>query len=326
MKKEFKMQTLGIVVPCYNEEAALPETARRLSLLLEDIQNKGKIGADSRVYFVDDGSSDATWQIICGLSETYPFVRGMKLSRNQGHQSALLAGLMHARGDCLISIDADLQDDLAAIESMLDAYAAGADIVYGVRKSRKSDAFFKRWTAEWYYRILAAMGVEVVFNHADYRLMSRRSVDALREFGEVNLFLRGIIPKLGFNTATVYYDRSERIAGESKYPLRKMLALALQGVTSFSVFPLRVITFLGFLISAISLLVVGWVLWVRFVAGEAVPGWSSIVLPMSLLGGIQLLSLGVIGEYLGKIYMETKQRPRYFIQEVVARDNPDSEE
>ncbi|WP_367026973.1 glycosyltransferase family 2 protein [Methylococcus sp. ANG] len=315
------MRTLGIVVPCFNEEEALPETARRLAVLLEDLQDKGKIGPDSRVYFVDDGSRDASWQTIRGLAETYGFVRGMKLSRNQGHQSALLAGLMHARGDCLISIDADLQDDLAAIESMLDAHAAGADIVYGVRKSRKSDSLFKRWAAEWYYRILALMGVEVVFNHADYRLMSRRAIDALREFGEVNLFLRGIIPKLGFNTATVYYDRAERIAGESKYPLRKMLGLALQGVTSFSVFPLRVITFLGFLISAVSFLVVCWVLWVRFVAGEAVPGWSSILLPMSLLGGIQLLSLGVIGEYLGKIYLETKRRPRYFIQEVVARDD-----
>ena len=233
------MRNIGVVIPCHNEAPVLRETTRRLAVLLQGLTAKGKISSGSKVYFVDDGSRDETWKIICDSAQHHPFVEGIKLSRNRGHQSALLAGLMHAKGDCLISIDADLQDDLSAIEEMVDAYAAGNDIVYGVRKARDSDTLFKRFSAELYYRILAMMGVEIVFNHADFRLMSRRAIDALREFGEVNLFLRGIIPQLGFNSAIVHYDRVERFAGESKYPLSKMLSLAVQGITSFSVFPLE---------------------------------------------------------------------------------------
>jgi glycosyltransferase involved in cell wall biosynthesis len=315
------MKKIGVVIPCHNEALVLPETTRRLAILLQGLNAKDKISSESKVYFVDDGSSDETWNIICDAAEHHPFVEGIKLSRNRGHQSALLAGLMHAKGDCLISIDADLQDDLSAIEKMVDACAAGSDIVYGVRKGRDSDTPFKRFSAELYYRILAAMGVEIIFNHADYRLMSRRAIDALREFGEVNLFLRGIIPQLGFNSAIVHYDRAERFAGESKYPLSKMLSLAVQGITSFSVVPLRIITTVGLLISVLSFGIGLWALWLRLFTEQAIPGWTSTVLPMYLLGGIQLFSLGVIGEYLGKIYLETKRRPRYFIEDFISHNS-----
>lgn len=311
------MLTLAIVVPCYNEQEVLPETTRRLALLLEGLIGRRKIGAASCVYYVDDGSRDGTWRIIEELSRAHGFLRGIKLSRNRGHQNALVAGLLSADGDAIISVDADLQDDLGAIEAMLDAHAAGADIVYGVRKRRTTDTLFKRFTAEGYYRILAAMGVEIVFNHADYRLMSRRAIEALRGFDEVNLFLRGIIPQLGFPSSIVYYDRSERYAGESKYPLRKMLAFALQGVTSFSAFPLRMITFLGLAIAAFSFAITLWAVGIRFLGSSAVPGWASTVVPIYFLGGIQLFCIGIIGEYLAKIYMETKRRPRYVIDRIV---------
>ena len=316
------MKQIGIVIPCHNEELVLPETTQRLALLLHGLNAKGKISSASKVYFVDDGSQDQTWKIICGSAELHPFVEGIKLSRNRGHQSALLAGLMHAKGDCLISIDADLQDDLSAIEEMVDAHVAGSDIVYGVRRGRQSDTPFKRFSAELYYRILAVMGVEIIFNHADFRLMSRRAIDALRDFGEVNLFLRGIIPQLGFNSAIVHYDRAERFAGESKYPLSKMLGLAIQGITSFSIVPLRIITTIGLLISILSFAIGLWAFWLRLFTQQAIPGWASTVLPMYLLGGIQLFSLGVIGEYLGKIYIETKRRPRYFIEECISHKSP----
>lgn len=312
------MAELSIVIPCYNEEEVLPETARRLAALLAELRDKGKIGASSSVWFVDDGSKDRTWQVIEQLAVTRPFVRGIKLAHNRGHQNALLAGLFTAGGDVLISVDADLQDDLGAIEAMLDANATGADIVYGVRRSRTRDTFLKRFTAEGYYALLSAMGVEIVFNHADYRLMSRRTIEALREYREVNLFLRGIIPQLGFPSSIVYYDRAERFAGESKYPLRKMLAFAIQGITSFSATPLRWITGLGFGISAASFAITLWALWVRvFHSAEAVPGWASTVVPVYFLGGIQLLSIGIIGEYLAKIYMETKRRPRFTVEKIV---------
>jgi glycosyltransferase involved in cell wall biosynthesis len=311
------MVTLAIVVPCYNEQEVLGETTRRLAELLKDLNARGRIEPSSCVYYVDDGSRDGTWQLVEDLCREHQFVRGIKLSRNRGHQNALVAGLLHAKGDVVISVDADLQDDLGAIDSMLQAHAAGADIVYGVRRRRTTDTPFKRLTAEGYYRILAAMGVEVVFNHADYRLMSRRAVDALREFDEVNLFLRGIIPQLGFPSSVVYYDRGERFAGESKYPLRKMLAFALQGVTSFSAFPLRVITTLGVLISALSFAITLWALGVRLFGSSSVPGWASTVVPIYFLGGIQLLCIGIIGEYLAKIYLETKRRPRYIIDKII---------
>lgn len=311
------MIRLGIVVPCYNEEAVLPETMARLGALVSALVASGKVSADSSVYYVDDGSRDGTWAIIAEAAAGNTAVRGLKLSRNRGHQNALLAGLERAEGDAIISVDADLQDDLGVIEKMIDLEAGGADIVYGVRENRTTDTLFKRMTAELYYRILASMGVQIVFNHADYRLMTRRALDALASFGEVNLFLRGIIPQLGFTTATVSYARSERFAGESKYPLRKMLALAANGITSFSVVPLRMIAALGFLISLFSAAMIGWILIGKFFLGSVVPGWASSVVPIYMLGGIQLLCIGVIGEYVGKIYLETKRRPRFFIQDQV---------
>lgn len=308
---------LGIVVPCYNEEQALTETVTRLLLLFERLADSGKIIDTSTVYLVDDGSTDGTWRLIERLARTHAAVCGIKLSRNCGHQNALLAGLLIAEGDTLVSIDADLQDDVNAIERMVDEHARGADIVYGVRRGRETDTAFKRTSARMFYRLLQAMGAECVADHADFRLLSRRAVDALRGFKEVNLFLRGIVPLLGANTAVVYFDRAERFAGESKYPLRKMLALALDGVTSFSSFPLRLISFIGFALFAGSLLISGWVVWTKFFTANAVPGWASTLLPLYFLGGIQILCIGVIGEYLGKVYMEAKARPRYFIEQLV---------
>jgi len=312
---------LSIVIPCYNEETALPETARRLLLLLSELRLRGEVSHDSALYIVDDGSKDETWRLVEKLAAVDSRVEGLKLSRNYGHQSALLAGLFHAPGDVLISIDADLQDDPEAIRQMLAAHREGAEIVYGVRRSRNADSVFKRVTAESYYRILAALGAEVIFNHADYRLLSRRTINALRQFEETNLFIRGIIPRLGFPTATVFYDRSERCAGESKYPLTRMFALAVDGVTSFSAKPLRLITIAGMMISLLSFAAGGWALWARLVTANVVPGWASTLVPMFFLGGVQLLSLGVIGEYIAKIYSETKRRPRYFIERL-ARNAP----
>jgi glycosyltransferase involved in cell wall biosynthesis len=308
---------LDIVVPCYNEEEVLPVTAQRLGALLERLQRSGKCSADSRIYFVDDGSRDRTWSIIESLATADGRVHGIKLSRNRGHQSALVAGLLSARGDLVVSIDADLQDDESVIEQMVDRCAEGFAIVYGVRDDRSADTAFKRFTAEGYYRLMSWMGVDLIFNHADFRLMTRSAIDALREFEEVNLFLRGIIPQLGFRTSTVAYRRAERFAGESKYPLSKMLALAIQGVTSFSTFPLRVITVLGLAISVLSLGLGGWALAIKLFSNAALPGWASTVVPMYFLGGVQLLSLGIIGEYIAKIYMETKRRPRYIIEKTI---------
>jgi glycosyltransferase involved in cell wall biosynthesis len=312
---------LAVVVPCYNEQEVLPETTRRLSALLQRMVQAGQVDPRSRIWYVDDGSRDATWSLIdAAASAPGSVVRGLKLSRNRGHQIALLAGLLGARGDVLISVDADLQDDLEAIPAMLERHAAGCDIVYGVRRSRTRDTAFKRLTAEGYYRLLDRLGVEVVFNHADYRLMSRRAVEALRAFPETNVFLRGIVPQLGFPTAVVEYDRAERFAGDSKYPLRKMLALAWQGVTSFSAVPLRAITTLGLLVSLGSLGLAFWALFVRLFTAEAVPGWASIVIPLFFLSGVQLLSLGVIGEYVAKVFVETKRRPLYFIDRVAGHE------
>jgi glycosyltransferase involved in cell wall biosynthesis len=309
------MIKLGIVVPCYNEEQVLSETIARLRALLTELYKANKISADSAVWLVDDGSRDNTWGLIRAIATEDSRIRGIKLSRNRGHQSALLAGLETAEGDALISIDADLQDDLAVIEKMVDLHIAGVDIVYGVRESRRADSIFKRATAEFYYRFLSRMGVQIVFNHADYRLMSRRAIKSLTAYSEVNLFLRGIIPQLGYTTAIVAYDRNERFAGESKYSLRKMIGLAVDGVTSFSVVPLRLIAGLGLLISLFSLFMIVWVILGKVLLHSVIPGWASSVVPIYLLGGIQLLSVGVIGEYVGKIYLETKRRPRYFIEE-----------
>ena len=308
---------VAIVVPCFNEEEVLAETTRRLGDVIRGLAARGKIAAEGSVCFVDDGSSDGTWTLIESLARAHPFVRGIKLSRNHGHQNALLAGLFCAEGDVVISVDADMQDDPVAIESMLDAYRGGSEIVYGVRRDRSADSLFKRFTAEGCYKVLRLMGVEVVFNHADYRLLSRRAIDELREYREVNLFLRGIIPQLGFATSTVHYDRASRFAGQSKYPLRSMLSFAWQGITSFSAAPLRLITTLGVLVSLGSFAFTLWALWIRLYSPDAVPGWASTVLPIYFLGGIQLLCIGIIGEYLAKIYMETKGRPRYHVEKTI---------
>lgn len=306
---------LVIVVPCFNEQEVLPETMLRLNVLQEKLVAAGKVRADSRTCYVDDGSRDRTWEFIEAGAANDGRISGIKLSRNRGHQNALIAGLMNVDdADIVVSIDADLQDDVAAIERMVDAYLSGHDIVYGVRNLRTSDSVLKRATAEWYYRLLALMGVDVVFNHADFRLMSRRALDALKDYHETNLFLRGIVPTLGYPSTVVMYERHERFAGESKYPLRKMLALAADGITSSSPVPLRIIAGLGLVVFLASVLVSCWVLWVRLFTNNAVPGWASSVLPMYFLGGAQLLSIGVLGEYTAKLYMEIKGRPRYLIE------------
>lgn len=304
---------LSIVVPCYNEESVLSETCAQLERVLHDLIASGEIMPSSEIMLVDDGSTDTTWQLIEEHAQRSPFIRGIGLSRNRGHQTALLAGLAAVSGDAIISIDADLQDDISVIADMVSVFNGGADIVYGVRNCRTSDTRSKRLTAEFYYRFLAAIGVEVVFNHADYRLLSRRARDALMQYEERNLFLRGIIPQLGFPSATVHYERAERFAGESKYPLRRMLSFAWQGVTSFSIMPLRLITAVGFFVSIASVIVALWALWMRLSSESSVPGWASTVIPLYFLGGIQMLFIGVLGEYLGKIYMEVKRRPRYFV-------------
>lgn len=308
---------LAIVVPCYNEEEVLPETNRRLLDLLTRMQAAGSIAADSAIHYVDDGSRDLTWALIESLAAADPRVHGIKLSRNRGHQAALMAGLLTVQGDALVSIDADLQDDVNVIEKMVAEFAGGAEVVYGVRDSRESDTVFKRNTALAYYGLMRKMGVDLVHNHADFRLLGRRAVEALREYGEVNMFLRGIVPMIGYRAATVKYDRAERFAGVSKYPLRKMLTFALEGVTSLSVVPLRLITLLGFLVSVFSFLMILFVIYGTLVMKAVVPGWASSVVPIYFLGGIQLLSMGIIGEYVAKIYLETKQRPRYFIEKTL---------
>lgn len=321
--------TLYIVVPCFNEEEVLPETARRLGDKLRALMNAGKISPQSRVLFVNDGSGDQTWAVITRLHRDNPLLCGLDLSRNRGHQNALLAGLMAARGraDMAISMDADLQDDVDAAGAMVDKYLAGADIVYGVRSSRKTDTFFKRTTAEAFYRLMDRLGAETVFNHADYRLMSRRALDGLAQFQEVNLFLRGIVPMIGYPTDTVEYERGERFAGQSKYPLKKMLSFALEGVTSLSVRPLRMITGLGFLVFLISLIMIVYNV-VRWATGNTVAGWASLACSVWFIGGLILLSLGIIGEYLGKLYLESKGRPRFLIQELLedGGEQPDAEQ
>ncbi len=314
--------TLYIVVPCYNEEEVLPETARRLGDKLRGLMAAGKISPKSRVLFVNDGSRDGTWGVISRLHAADPLFSGVDLSRNRGHQNALLAGLMTARDRCdmAVSMDADLQDDVDAVDAMLEKYSEGCDIVYGVRSSRKKDTFFKRVTAEGFYRVMNFLGAETVFNHADYRLMSRRALDGLAEFREVNLFLRGIVPMTGYIVGTVEYERGERFAGESKYPLKKMLSFAMEGITSLSTKPIRYITLLGFLIFLVSLLMLVYSI-VRWAHGDTIVGWASLICSVWAIGGLILLSLGVIGEYIGKIYLETKARPRFLIREILEDGN-----
>ena len=310
--------TLYVVVPCYKEEEVLPETSKRLKAKLMALIAQGKISPSSRILFVNDGSKDRTWPIIEELHAQDRIFSGVNLSRNRGHQNALLAGLMTAvqHADMMVSMDADLQDDVDAMDRMIDAYHEGYDVVYGVRSSRKTDSFFKRFTAESFYKLMKAMGVDIVFNHADYRLMSRRAVEGLSQFKEVNLFLRGIVPQIGYPWTTVEYERAKRFAGESKYPLKKMLSFAFDGITSFSVKPLRLILVLGAVIFALSLIMLLWTL-IRWIAGATVSGWASLMCSIWMIGGIQLLALGVIGEYIGKVYSEAKARPRFIIERVL---------
>lgn len=315
-----------IVVPCYNEEAVLPETFRRLRAKLEQLISAGKADNRSRLLFVNDGSKDRTWALIAEAHAQCPLISGLDLSRNRGHQNALLAGLLTARerADAVISMDADLQDDVDAVDAMVDKFREGCDIVYGVRSSRASDTFFKRFTAEAFYRLMSLLGANVVFNHADYRLMSRRALDGLAEFREANLFLRGIVPMIGYRTGTVEYERGARFAGESKYPLKKMISFAMEGITSLSTKPLKMITALGFLIFLVSIAMLAYSI-VRWAMGETILGWASLICSIWAIGGLILLSLGVIGEYIGKIYLETKGRPRFLIREVL-EDNPPSQD
>lgn len=305
---------LGLVLPCYNEQAVLPLTLPRLQALLSQLEAQGLVRSDSSITFVDDGSVDDTWELIEAAHREDPRVHGIKLSCNRGHQNALLAGLLCTSADVLVSLDADLQDDLGAVERMLQAHLQGADIVFGVRARRDTDTWFKRNTARAYYGLLRKLGVKVVPDHADFRLMSRRALDALHDFREVNLFLRGIVPLLGFRTAVVSYDRAARAAGESKYPLRRMVALALEGVFSFSTVPLRWISWLGVMVSLGAIGFGVWAVLIRLFTDRALPGWASTVVPVYFLGGVQLLALGVIGGYLSRVYAETKQRPRFIVE------------
>lgn len=312
---------LSIIVPCYNEEQVLPLTSGMFLKKLQQLENAGKIDRQSHVLFVDDGSKDTTWQIICDLSRQDPHFKGIRQSRNRGHQNAVLAGLMEAKDHCdiTISIDCDGQDDINAMDAMVEEYLNGCEIVYGVRSKRDTDTFFKRFTAQSFYKVLQGMGVETVYNHADYRLVSSRVLQEFASFKEVNLFLRGMFPLVGFKSTSVYYERHERLAGESHYPLRKMLSLAFEGITSLSVKPLHIITGLGCFIALLSFIGVIWSVCVAF-GGASVPGWASMTCIICLLGGVQLICLGVLGEYIGKIYLEVKQRPRYIISERTGED------
>lgn len=312
------MDKLAIVVPCYNEEEMLPISSEELRKVLDDLTAKGKIAPDSYILFVDDGSKDSTWQLIEKEHDRYPQIQGLKLAGNVGHQFALTAGLITAKdsSDVTISIDADLQDDISVMEEMIDKYHNGCDIVYGVRNNRKKDSFFKRTTAQGFYRFMALMGVKTVYNHADFRLMSKRAVEQFSLYQETNLFLRGMIPLIGYRSDNVYYERKERVAGESKYPLKKMLALAWSGVSSFSIKPISIITGLGLFIILCSIVAMIYVV-VSLVTGNVEPGWSSLMLSIWFLGGVQLVSIGLIGQYIGNIYMEVKRRPRYNIEKLL---------
>jgi len=322
MKKESKISTLYVVIPCYNEEEVLEETTKQLKKKMEKLIKDKKISGKSKVMYVNDGSKDNTWSLIKKINEKEALFTGITLSRNRGHQNALLAGLMTAKkyADVVISMDADLQDDINAMDEMIEKYNNGKDIVYGVRSSRKKDTWFKKTTAQGFYKFMKMMGVDVVYNHADYRLTSKRVLDEFENFKEVNLFLRGMFPLVGYSSDVVYYERNERFAGESKYPLKKMLNFAWDGITSFSVKPIRLVLNLGILIFAISLLVLLYCLIVK-VCGKAVTGWTFVVGSIWLVAGIQMLSIGIIGEYIGKIYSETKARPRFIVSENLEEKN-----
>ena len=306
---------LYIVIPCYNEEAVLPETSKRILEIMKRMKSKGLVNDKSRICFVDDGSCDRTWEIIDLLTKEHNEISGIKLARNAGHQNALLGGLMTVKDDCdcTISIDADLQDDIEVIPKMVEDFINGYDVVYGVRNKRETDTFFKRTTAVGFYKLMNLMGVKIIFNHADYRLMSRRALNALAEFPERNLFLRGMAPLVGFKSTCEYYDRAERFAGESKYPLKTMISFAFDGITSFSVSPIRMISFLGGAVCVISVIMAAYTLFEKFFRNTGA-GWASIMMSIWFIGGVNLLSVGLIGEYIGKIYKEVKRRPRYIIE------------
>lgn len=312
------MDTLYLVVPCYNEEEVLAETAKRLITKISTLISAAVISAKSKIVFVDDGSKDKTWEIIESLHTDSELISGVKLSRNKGHQNALLAGLMTVKehADMVISLDADLQDDIDAIDKFIEEYYKGNDVVYGVRSCRETDTFFKRNTALGFYKCMTMLGVEIVNNHADYRLLSKRALECLSKYREINLFLRGIVPLIGYKSSVVTYERAERFAGESKYPLKKMLAFAFDGITSFSIKPIRIITSMGFLIFMMSFVTLTYSFVAKF-TGNTVSGWTSIVSSIWLLGGIQLLAIGIIGEYIGKIYTEVKDRPRYIVEKFI---------
>lgn len=307
---------LYIVVPCYNEEEVLGETSKRLRTKMNTLIEKNIIDISSKIVFVNDGSKDRTWEIIKKLHEQDNMFAGINLSRNRGHQNALLAGLMTVKeyADMVISMDADLQDDIDAVDEMVEKYYEGYEIVYGVRSARATDTFFKRFSAESFYKLIEKLGGEIVYNHADYRLMSKRALDGLAQYKEVNLFLRGIVPMVGYNSTNVYYERHERFAGESKYPLKKMLSFAFDGITSLSIKPIRMVTLLGTSVFVISMIMAIYY-FVGSFGGNTVPGWISIMISVWALGGLQLLAIGVVGEYIGKIYLETKERPRYIVKE-----------
>ncbi len=304
-------------MPCYNEEQVLYESARILTKLLNRLISLKKITPTSRILYIDDGSNDGTWDLIKALSDKHSKVGGIKLSRNFGHQNAILAGLLTVKGDAIVSLDADLQDDVNTIEAMIDDHLKGSEIVYAVREDRSIDSRFKRISAHFFYKFMNFIGSDVVYNHADFRLLSRKAINALKEFREINIFLRGVVPLIGLKSSVVYYKRNQRAAGKTKYPLRKMINFAIDGITSFSVAPLRVITVIGFVIFAMSLIMIVYIFLVWLFSNSAVPGWASTTLPIYFLGGIQILFIGILGEYLGKTYQEIKGRPRYLIEESV---------
>ncbi len=321
------MEKLAIVIPCYDEEEVIKITSKALRDLLKELIQKEKIAADSFLLFVDDGSKDRTWDLIEEEHKAFPIqVQGLKLARNVGHQYALTAGILTAKEHCdfMVSIDADLQDDIHAMEEMIDLFHAGNDIVYGVRRERKTDTFFKRVTAQGFYRLMKAMGVNSIYNHADYRLMSRRAAEQFSKYQETNLYLRGMIPLIGYSSEKVYYDRKERVAGKTKYPLKKMLALAFNGISSFSIKPISMVLNLGVVIIFLSIIAAIYAL-ISYVTGNVEPGWTSLILSIWFLGGLQLLAIGLVGQYIGKIYMEVKHRPRYNIEQVLFSEKSNEE-
>lgn len=316
------MDTLYLVIPCYNEEEVLPETSKQLLEKITALMNAQKISEKSRIVFVNDGSKDRTWDLITELHQENPIYQGVCLSRNRGHQNALLAGLMTVKDHCdmTISLDADLQDDINAIDEMVEKYYEGNDVVYGVRNARKTDTFFKKFTAEGFYKVMKHMGADVVFNHADYRLMSRRALDGLESFKEVNMFLRGVVPMIGYKSDKVYYARKERFAGTSKYPLKKMLSFAWEGITSLSTKPISLITRLGMLIFLVSIVMLIYSI-IRHVLGATITGWTSLIVSIWAIGGLQLLAIGIIGQYIGKVYLEAKERPKFIVEQYLSDED-----